>query len=160
MHEVLYGTVWFSLALFAAGEWGKSRMRPWAWPVSAAGAVFIVIHIVIAMQLVDWNYETAARATALKTEAVYGLRWGGGVVANFVFAAVWLAELSVWRWSPSRYASTPAVVIWLARLFYLTMIANAAIVFAAPGRRVVGAVMVAIILVSWWPGRPPLARRL
>ena len=157
MNAAVYGTIWIALALFAAGEVGRRGWRDgrppasWGWPASAAGAAIAAVHIVLAMSTHDWSYETAALTTAQRTEAVYGLNWSGGVVVNYVFVGVWIADLAVWRAWRHAYLAAPRAVVWSLRFFYLVIVANAAIVFVAPSRRIFGAAVVGVLIYSWWP---------
>ena len=70
--------------------------------------------------------------------SLYGFAWRGSLYVNYVFLALWL--LAAWTW---RH--------WAWRAFVLTMIVNGAIVFARPGARPLGAVLVAALLWAWWP---------
>jgi len=157
MNAAVYGTIWIALVLFAAGEVGRRGWRDgrapasWTWTASAAGAAIAAVHIVLAMGTHDWSYEAAALATAQRTEAVYGLNWGGGVVVNYAFVAVWIADLAAWRSWRHAYVAAPRAVVWTLRSFYLVIVANAAIVFAAPSRRLFGAAIVGVLVFSWWP---------
>jgi hypothetical protein len=148
----LYATIWIALAGFVAGEAGKHRpaMARWAWPMSLAGALFCIVHIVIAMgSHHQWSHEAAVTATAQQTAAVYGLEWGGGVYVNYVFVAVWLGELWWWRARPGEYFMRSAAVRWGLRVFYFIIIVNAAVVFASPRSRPLGAVLTAVLVASW-----------
>jgi hypothetical protein len=119
--------------------------------------LLLLVHIAIAMDVAhNWSHQSAVAATARQTSAVYGLNWGGGVYANYLFVAVWLFEL--WRWrrgsSPDApRAPRPRLIVWTIRIFYLVMILNAAVVFAVGPRRVAGAVIVAVLLWIWRPRR-------
>ena len=111
MDAALYWTIWIALTLFAAGEAGKRISRDgrvparWAWPVSAAGAALLIVHIAIAMGARHgWSHAAAWSATAQQTASVYGLAWGGGVYVNYAFVALWLIELWQWHRSPERNA--------------------------------------------------------
>jgi len=154
VNVALYVTIWLSLALFIAGEFGKragrSGVLPWAWRWSAAGAFLMVTHILISMSVAHaWSHASALAATAMQTNAVYGLNWGGGVYVNYLFITVWVAELAVWRLAPARYAARLSWLKWTLRAFYFVVIANAAIVFAGGWRRVLGVGLVAALLASW-----------
>lgn len=151
MSSALYVTIWTSLALFVAGEFGKGAVLPgWAWRSSAVGALLMLAHILISMSSVHgWSHASAIAATAIQTGAVYGLNWGGGMYVNYLFITVWLAELAVWRLAPARYAARSPGIKWTLRAFYFIVIANAAVVFAGGWRRVLGAGLIAALLVAW-----------
>ena len=155
----LYATIWISLGFFVVGEGGRSRPASarrspgWPWLISAAGAVFLAIHIALAMSLVhNWSRASVTAVTAAQTEAIYGLNWGGGVFVNYVFLAVWIAELTAWRLAPAKYAMRARGITWTIRAFFFVVIANGAIVFAAGWRKALGTVLVLALVASWRPG--------
>ena len=86
-----------------------------------------------------WSHASAVAVTARQTRDVYGLDWGGGVFANYAFVAVWIVE--TWRWR-----ARPDAFTWGVRVFFLIMIANAAIVFAAGWRRLLGAAITSALI--------------
>ena len=109
-----------------------------------------VLHIVIALgHYHHWSHDAAVAETARQTAAVYGLAWGGGVYVNYVFVAVWLAELSYWRARPAAYFARSPIVVWGVRAFFFTVVFNAAAVFAAPRARVAGVAMTVVLLLIW-----------
>ena len=146
----LYGTIWVSLLLFAAGESGRS-LTPrgaapprWAWWTFAGGLALSVAHTLLAFGTVhQWSHADAVRSTAIQTAAIYGVAFGAGVYVNYVFLAAWLADAWWWRSSPPGHVR-PAAAVWALRAFYMVIIFNAAVVFAGGLRRVVG-----LALVSW-----------
>jgi hypothetical protein len=147
----LYSTIWIALILFVAAQYGRrgATMAHWVLPVSVTGLALCVIHILIAMTSVHgWNQAAAIEATARRTEAVYGLRWGGGLFVNYLFVAVWAAD--VWR---SRAGTDPRVenraAGWIVRIFYAVVIFNATVVFARWPMRIVGVCLVIALLVAW-----------
>lgn len=149
----LYLTIWVALLLFVAGETGRSLARrgspppAWAWWAFSLGLGLAIVHTLVSFHLVhDWVHHDAVRSTALQTEAVYGVPVGSGVYVNYLFFAVWLADAWWWRTSPAGYVR-PTAVTWALRGFYMIVIVNAAIVFAAGPRRVLG-----IALTSWLAG--------
>ena len=156
MEALLYWTIWIALALFVLGEVFKPRARAGlpggrlAWVISAAGIVIAIAHVVLAMDVRHgWSHAAAVAATARQTEAVYGLDWGGGYVANYLFVAAWAAELIAWRMAPARYLAWSGWGRVVLRAFYLVMIANAAVVFAGGMRRLAGAALLVVLVASW-----------
>ena len=146
----MYGTIWAALILFAAGEAGKRREARWAWWSWLAGVLLLAVHITMAMAIVHgWSHAAAISATARATNAVFGVDWGGGVYANYLFLIVWAAETVWWRTSPSSYARRSAAATWWLRIFYFVMITNAAVIFVPNWRRWLGVAIVATVLLSW-----------
>ena len=149
----LYLTIWIALALFVAGEVGRSgiRPRPWAWWASALGLAMALLHTAVAFDVVhNWVHADAVRSTALQTEAVFGARVGWGVYVNYLFFAVWLAD--VWWWRAGRAITRrPRGVTVALRGFYLVIVLNAAVIFAAPSRRIFGLAAVVLLVWAWQP---------
>lgn len=146
----LYLTIWLALALFVVGESGRSFTHrgsappSWAWWSFSLGLAFALIHTALAFGLVhDWAHDNAVLATARQTQAMFGVRVGWGIYVSYVFFAVWLADAWWWRVSPDLHRR-PAAVTWTLRAFYMLIIFNGAVVFAAGARRVIG-----LLLVSW-----------
>mgnify|MGYP000135477465 CR=1 FL=1 len=157
----LYLTIWAALALFAAGEIGRSgRGRPpaWAWWSFVLGLALAIVHTLIAFDVVhNWVHDDAVRNTAMQTEAVFGARVGWGVYVNYLFFAVWLADAWWWRAAGPDHVRSTAVT-WGLRIFYLVIILNAVVIFAAPPRRPAGLAVIALLAWAW--ARPRLARGL
>ena len=156
MRALMLGTIWLALAGFVVGEAGKTRHRRtgveprWAWPVSLAGLLACVVHILVAMaDRHGWSHQAAVLDTARQTAAVFGVAWGGGVYVNYLFVGLWLVELLRWRADPRRDLRQPRWARWALRTFYLVIVFNAAVVFAAPDRRLAGAAVTAALLAAW-----------
>jgi hypothetical protein len=157
----LYLTIWASLALFTAADVARSRARGApsgvAWGAFATGLLLALVHTLLAFALVHgWSHDAAVRATAAQTDAVFGLAFGGGVYVNYLFFAVWAADAVWWRLAPRDYKRPPGVT-WTLRAFYLVIILNAAVIFAAGWRRAAGLVLIAA-LVGGWIRRPSPSR--
>lgn len=154
----LYGTIWLSMLLFAAGE-GRRAFTPrgsapphWAWWAFATGLVLAVVHTLLAFAVVhQWSHADALRSTAIQTQSIYGVAFGGGIYVNYLFIAAWLADLWWWRASPGDHVR-PATVVWTLRAFYIVMIFNATVVFASGFRRVLGLLLVSWLVRAWSPG--------
>jgi hypothetical protein len=150
----LYLTIWVALALFVAGEIGRSVIppRPWAWWAFSLGLLLALVHTALAFDVVhNWVHEDAVRSTARQTEAMFGRAVGRGVYVNYLFFAVWLAD--AWWWRAGAAADErPRAVTWILRSFYLVIILNAAVIFAAPARRALGLFAVAMLAWAWRPG--------
>ena len=151
----LYGTIWLSLLLFAAGESGRS-LSPrgsappqWAWWTFAGGLALGVLHTVLAFATVHhWSHADAVRITAIQTAAIYGVPFGAGVYVNYVFLAAWLADAWWWRASPPGHVR-PAAAVRSLRAFYMVIIFNATVVFAGGLRRVIGLALVSWLALLW-----------
>ena len=159
MTALLYATVWLGLALFVAGEYGKRRRlggRPFAAfrSASAAGLLLTSIHLILALAINnDWGHQLAWRVTEERMRAMFGFGWGGALVGNYLFVAVWAIDLLAWRGHPQRRPSPSRLVRWSLRLFYLGIIVPAAVVFAAGPRRWIGVAIVVALIWVWRPVR-------
>jgi hypothetical protein len=142
----LYLTIWMSLALFAAAEFGRARAQPacWARPAFIAGLALALVHTMVAFAAVHgWSHQDAVRNTATQTEAVFGVAFGAGVYVNYLFYAAWAADATWW------HRTRTATATWALRAFYLVIILNGAIIFAAGWRRLLGLTIVATLLAAW-----------
>ena len=146
MDALLYLTVWISLSLFALAEVARDRTDAlWPRAVSAVGLALMIVHIFIAMDIRHgWQHSSAVTATAQQTHQVYGIAWGGGIYVNYLFILVWGLAVPGFRGSGVR----------IAPVFFLIVIANAAIVFAVGWRRVLGVLIVFVLLYAWRPSNP------
>ena len=145
----LYVTIWIALVLFAAGESRRSlaapgtKPPPWAWWAFTCGLLLAVVHTLIAFGVVHhWTHSDAERSTAMQTQAVFGVQAGWGVYVNYVFLAVWLADAWWWRAAPQDVR--PRAITWGLRAFYAVIVFNAAVIFAAGLRKLLG-----VLIVSW-----------
>ena len=146
-------TIWIALALFVAGEFEpriSRSLQPVARGLFLLGALTCVVHIVLAMSNVHgWHHVAAIEATAEQVNAVYGVRWGGGLYVNYVFAAVWIADAMQRVLSPAAAARRSSWLVWTLRAFYCVIIVNAAVIFATPERRWMGIVICVSLAIAW-----------
>ena len=106
---------------------------------STAGLALALVHVLLAFHFVyAWDHEAAVTATARQTAAVVGWGWRGGIFVNYVFLAVWLADVCWWWAAPAAHASR-SLRLETARLAaFLFMFVNGAIVFASGAGRLAG----------------------
>jgi hypothetical protein len=150
----LYATIWIALVLLVAAEVGKGPLaldgRPARWARMAwlTGGALAIVHAVVALAIrYRWDHALAVRETARQGAALYGFAWSGSIYVNYVFLALWIAL--AWRWRN-----------WIWRLFVLVMVVNGAILFARPGARPFGALLVALLVWAWTKGSPARAAPL
>src|SRR5215471_9659500 len=103
-------TVRVALALYVLGLALRVRAtghRTWldmarlCW---TAGCLAFLLHTAAAFHFYHhWSHRAAYEATARRTAEVVGLDWGGGLYANYAFAALWTADVCWWWLSPERY---------------------------------------------------------
>ena len=151
------GTAWAALWLYAAGEIHRSlqggsatsgAVRWW----STLGCGTFLMHIVCAFQFYHgWSHAAAYADTARQTAALLGRNWnwGGGLYVNYLFALVWLGEMT-WSWCrPGGYVKRPRWLTHGVRGFFLFMIVNGTVVFVQGPMRWVGLCLCLVLLVSW-----------
>ncbi len=126
------------------------RLMPLARFVWTLGFISLVIHVLIAFGVAHgWSHEVAVE----HVRKVGG--FGGGILVNYLFAAVWLADL-IWWWSNAAgHASRPRCVGWLVYGFMVFVVVNATVVFGTPIMRGIYA-FVLIVTLLWWLGAPAL----
>ncbi len=113
------------------------------------GVTLALIHVVLAFRFVyEWHHEAAVAATVRQAADRFGLGWRGGIYVNYVFLALWLADVCWWWVAAASHASRP---LWIERVrlaFFTFMFVNGAIVFASGIGRVVGIAAVTLVVVS------------
>lgn len=123
----------------------SQRELLWFW---WAGFVLAALHTVSALWAFHGgSHATAVNATADKTEAWFGWRFGAGVYVNYAFVLVWgldaLARTR--RWGPGP--------LWLQRTidgFLIFVAINGAIVFAEGPIRWISLAGVSVMILEWW----------
>lgn len=113
------------------------------------GVALALTHVVLAFQVVyEWNHEAAVAATARQAADRFGMGWRGGIYVNYVFVALWLADVCWWWVAAVSHRSRP---LWMERArlaFFTFMFVNGAIVFASGIGRVIGIAAVTLVAVS------------
>lgn len=137
---LLYATIWIALTLLVVAEIG--RPARWARAAWLTGGVFAIVHALLALAVrFQWDHALAVRETARQSAVLYGFAWSGSIYVNYVFLALWVGL--GWRWRN-----------WWWRTFVIVMVVNGAVLFARPGARPFGAVLVALLVWTWIkPGR-------
>jgi|SRR5581483_3732151 len=123
----------------------RLRLARLCWTL---GVAMLLVHILLAFGLAHgWSHGAAVR----HVEAAGGFGWG--IVVNYLFAAVWLAD-AVWWWAnPNGYATRPKWVGCAAHGFLAFVVFNATVVFGPPGWRVADGLLFGLLAMVWWRGR-------
>ncbi len=104
----------------------KDRPSRLLWTAACA---FYLAHLVAAFSFYHhWSHAAAYTETARQTFEVFGLRWGGGLYFNYVFTAVWIADVLRWWCGIDRYRSRRALTTAI-HSFFAFMFFNATVVF-------------------------------
>ena len=151
----------FASAHWFAGFWvlGSAQLlwlRPGEWerPGTAfrAAAVVVVLgvvahlaHVAVAFGVYhDFSHEKAVAHTA-RTAGV-----GWGVYVNYLFAAVWLADVVWLATATGSYARRPPWVGRAVHGFLAFVVFNATVVYGQWPTRLAGVGWFAILGYSWW----------
>lgn len=153
-------TIWLALCGYASGAAmlliakGSARWLGRARCAWSLGCACFLAHVVCAFHFFHgWSHAAAYRETARQTADLAGLRWGGGIFLNYIFAAAWLADALWWWLAPARFARRPARTTGVWQGFFFFMVFNGTIVFGKGPVRWLGAVICAGLAVLWWATR-------
>ena len=123
-----------------------------AWTVAI---LLAAIHVGLAFHFVyAWNHETAVKETARQAAERFGIGWRGSIYVNYVFLAIWLADVCWWWAAPGSHASR-SMRFEIARIAtFVFMFVNGAIIFASGLGRLAGIAAVAAVLLASPASRP------
>lgn len=151
-------TIWISLLgylvgslLFALsgrkGQWDSAARV--VWTVACAS---LLVHFICAFQFYHgWSHAAAYRDTARQTEELFDLNWGGGLFVNYALLIAWIADLSWWwRSGVASYRKRPWPLLAAWHGFFIFIIFNATVVFAAGVVRWLGLVISLLLTVAWF----------
>jgi len=125
------------------------RSDRWARASWTIGIALALIHVVLAFHLVyGWNHEAAVAATARQAADRFGWGWRGGIYVNYVFLALWLADVGWWWLAPVSRASRPRPIETARLALFTFMFLNGAVVFASGAGRLVGVASLTVVLLS------------
>lgn len=112
-----------------------------AWTLGFAA---LVVHFVLAFGVAHgWSHAAAVE----HVRRVGG--YGEGIAVNYLFAAVWLADVAGWWASPECRARRPRWVCWTVHGFLAFVVLNATVVFGPAERRWWYAAALALLGVAW-----------
>jgi hypothetical protein len=127
------------------------RLARAIWTV---GIALAFLHVVFAFHMVyGWNHEAAVAATVRQSADVVGWGWRGGIYVNYIFLALWLADVCWWWLAPDAHVSR-SIRLERARLaLFVFMFVNGAVVFASGIGRLIGIASVCLALLGSTRGR-------
>ncbi|HEX6323628.1 MAG TPA: hypothetical protein VFZ36_07880 [Vicinamibacterales bacterium] len=155
---MLRGTIWLAVAAWAVSEVLRAGGPPGraARAAFTAGALLLAVHTAAAFQLHHgWSHAEAFSHTALRTEQMTGVASGSGLYLNYAFIALWLADAAWWWLRPDAYLHRARLADALVFAFFVFMMVNGAVVFAAGPMRLFGAAAVAAALAARLTARAP-----
>ena len=152
------GTMILATLAWAVGEVlmrRSSQADRWARTAWTVAIFLAAIHVGLAFHFVyGWNHETAVIETARQAEDRFGIGWRGSIYVNYVFLAIWLADVCWWWGAPASHASR-SIRLEIARLAtFVFMFVNGAIIFASGIGRLAGVAAVAAVLLASPASRP------
>jgi hypothetical protein len=155
---IVRGTMIVATVAWAVGEalmrrsLRSDRLARASWTV---GIILALIHVALAFHLVyAWNHEAAVAATVRQAADRFGAGWRGGIYVNYVFLALWLADVCWWWLAPASHAARSPRLEVARFVFFAFMFLNGAVVFASGIGRVVGMVAMSVVLLASLARRP------
>jgi hypothetical protein len=150
-----------ALRVSAAGCRRRLATARLFWTV---GCLAFLLHTASAFEFYhDWSHRAAYEATARQTAEVVGLDWGGGLYANYAFAALWTVDVCWWWFGPEHYQARPRTLEWALQGFLGFMAFNATVVFGVGAIRWFGlaaTLFLATIVGYTWSCRDNSLRKL
>jgi hypothetical protein len=136
--------------LWAAGEAlmrrsaASDRLARAMWTI---GIALALVHVTLAFHLIyAWDHKAAVTATVQQAADRFGWGWRGSIYYNYVFLALWLADVC-WWWLARRSHASRSSTLEIARLaIFAFMFVNGAVIFASGLGRLVGIVSVTVVL--------------
>ena len=139
----------FALYIIALAAWIRQKPRP-ARAAWTAGFFCYLCHMIAAFAFHHgWSHDAAYRETARQTAELFGVNSGGGLYFNYVFTAVWGADV-LWSWTDAKRPRWVAIAI---HTFLAFMWINATIVFVSGPIRWIGAASAVGLGALWLAGR-------
>ena len=108
------------------------------------GLITLLFHIILAFWLAHrWSHGAAVEH--VREVGGYGI----GIVANYLFALIWLVDVAWWWIEPASHAHRPRWMAWTIHGFLAFILLNATVIFGAEERRLIyGAFLVAIAVLG------------
>ena len=111
--------------LYAAAIAAWIMRRESAKALWTLGCAAFLLHVGTAFAYFHgWSHQAAYEETARRTQEVFGVRSGGGLYLNYLFAALWTVD-AVWV----RIARRPRLWVAAVHGFMAFLFFNAAVVF-------------------------------
>jgi hypothetical protein len=128
-YVLIYGSAWVTVLFWLVGvsllwlrrygEYSDDIARAW-W---VAGWGFALVHTVVVFQLFEWSHAAAVAHTER------GSGFGAGVYVNYLFLAVWTADVVWLCTAPRSYQRRPRWVAAAVHGFLAFVVFNAAVVY-------------------------------
>jgi hypothetical protein len=149
---LIRGTMLAATIAWAAGEALMKRSRRsdrWARAIWTVGIALALLHVVFAFHLIyRWDHDAAVAATAQQTADLIGWGWRGGIYVNYVFLALWLADVCWWWVAPDSHVSRSRRFEMSRLALFAFMFFNGAVLFASGAGRGVGIASMIVVFAS------------
>ena len=108
------------------------RRRALLRAIWTAGFAAFAVHVVAAFDAYyRWSHALALAETARQSAERFGFDSGSGLYLNYLFAAVWGADVLAWWLRPEGYARRPVALTFLIHGFLFFILFNGSVVFAS-----------------------------
>jgi hypothetical protein len=110
---------------------GDPRRRI-ARAIWTAGFAAFAVHVVASFDVFyGWSHATAIAETARQSAERVGFDSGIGLWVNYLFTAVWGADVAWWWRRPAGHAARPVAATALIHAFLFFIVFNGSVVFAS-----------------------------
>lgn len=124
-------SVWLAVACYVVSALGQRIAPRGVRLVWTAGCGAFLVHVASAFHVhYNWSHVAALEHTARRTAELTGWAFGGGLYANYLFAALWLADVLWWWLAPASYRRRSGAIDLGLHAYLLFMVFNGAVVFA------------------------------
>ena len=143
---ILATVAWAAGEVLMRRSAASDRLARAMWTIAIGLAL---VHVALAFHLVyAWDHEAAVIATAQQAADRFGWGWRGSIYFNYVFLALWLADVCWWWLAPRSHASRSTTLEVSRLAIFAFMFANGAVIFASGAGRVVGIVSLSAVLIA------------
>ena len=155
---VTRGSVWLAVLCYvvtvALRMRDTERSEMLGRRVWSLGCLLFLVHVAAAFHFYhQWSHSLAADETRRQTLEQTGVKFGGGIYFNYLFAAVWVGDcIGWWLGGEGFRARNPKWSVTL-HSFFLFMIFNATVVFGHGMAKPAGAVVCVAVLFCLWRSR-------
>ena len=169
-HLLIHGTVRLSLLCYFAALAGgllvsdqPLRQERWLRAAWTAGLLLLLAHIAAVFHFVHhWRHALAVAHTAQETRAVIGLEFGPGVYFNYLFAALWSADVAWWWFAPASRRRRSKLFTTLLHTYLFFIVINSVIVFETGVLRwsgIAGVCVWLLLAIRYWQSRASRRQR-
>jgi hypothetical protein len=143
---ILATVAWALGEIFMRRSIAFDRIGRRAWTI---GVTLAAVHVTLAFEFVyAWDHAAAVSATARQAAEHSGWEWRGALYVNYLFLALWFADVLWWWAAPASHASRSPRFEAARLAVFAFMFFNGAVLFASAAGRIVGIPAVAAALIG------------